>query len=271
MQIKMQVIDAFTKNIFQGNPAAVILLTEWLDITTMQAIATENNLSETAFVKHLHGTEFEIRWFSPLKEIDFCGHATLAAAFVLFNQSLALQTVTFDTASVGRLVVVNREDGLIEMDFPSMPPQPIEVIPEDLIKALPIPPYAVLRNQQAYFAIFQDEQTIRDIQPDIKRLVRLAPYDLVVSASGLQSDFVSRYFWPANGGDEDPVTGSIHTGLTPYWASILNKSQLVARQLSQRGGDLHCELKGDRVSIAGQAVQYASSVITVPDIELESK
>lgn len=256
-------IDAFTSEAFKGNPAAVVPLEEWLPAEVMQSIATENNQSETAFfVKGADG-KFHIRWFSPLKEIAFCGHATLASAFVIFKKSDAGSVITFRADAVGDLPVTLLEDGTIEMSFPNRAPARVGSIPAALVEGLPVAPVEVLQNQQAYIAVYETEQQVRDLVPNLQRLAELGPWDVAVTAQGNKHDFVSRYFWPANGGDEDAVTGSIHAGLAPYWAKKLDKTQLVAMQVSRRTGLLNCRVEGERVYIAGSGVKYLEGTIEV--------
>jgi PhzF family phenazine biosynthesis protein len=273
--------------VFKGNYAAVIITDEWLSDELMQNIATENNLSETAFVKRLDAQSFKIRWFSPITEIDFCGHATLASAFVIFKEALSanaqdstqdntqgstqdhtangnITELTFYADAVGQLTIRQMENGYIEMTFPNQKPAPVTAIPDALFSALSIAPTAVLRNQQCYFAVYDNEQDVHEVETNVEQLMLLAPYDVAVTAkadTGSAYDFVSRYFWPVNGGDEDPVTGSIHTGLAPYWAEQLAKNELVAYQASKRGGKLHCRVSDDNVIISGQAVQYLEGYI----------
>ncbi|AHY42312.1 PhzF family phenazine biosynthesis protein [Stutzerimonas decontaminans] len=254
-------VDAFTAERFRGNPAAVIPLQAWLSDELMQAIAAENNLSETAFFVREADGAFHIRWFSPLTEIDFCGHATLASAFVLLEQGLAQAPLVFRAAAVGDLTVQRRADGLLEMSFPNRAPEPVAEPPAALLQGLGCEPEAVLRSQQAWFAVYRDEQQVRALSPDLDALRGLAPLDVVVTAPGREQDFVSRYFWPANGGDEDPVTGSIHAGLAPYWAGQLGRNELVALQASARTGILHCRVEADRVMVAGQAVLFLDGTI----------
>ena len=265
MKLKINVVDAFTGVRFKGNSAAVIITKNWLSDDLMQSIATENNLSETAFVVKNAQDVFAIRWFSPITEIDFCGHATLASAFVIFANNPTFEQISFYADAVGQLEVTKTADGLIQMSFPNRAPKPVESAPADLLKGLSIKPIEVLLNEQAYFAVFDSEQAVQDVVQDKEYLKKLAPYDVVVTAASSTEpyDFVSRYFWPANGGDEDPVTGSIHAGLAPYWANRLGKTQLTALQASLRGGVLSCRIEGDRVFISGQAVQYLEGVITV--------
>ncbi len=261
MKLRMFQVDAFTAERFRGNPAAVIPLQAWLSDELMQAIAAENNLSETAFFVREADGAFHIRWFSPLTEIDFCGHATLASAFVLLEQDLAQAPLVFRAAAVGDLTVQRRADGLLEMSFPNRAPEPVAEPPAALLQGLGCEPEAVLRSQQAWFAVYRDEQQVRMLTPDLDALRTLAPLDVVVTAPGREQDFVSRYFWPANGGAEDPVTGSIHAGLAPYWAGQLGRNELVALQASARTGTLHCRVEADRVMVAGQAVLFLDGTI----------
>jgi len=264
MKLKMNIIDAFTDTAFQGNPAAIIMTDNWLPVHLMQSIATENNLSETAFLKKNNEENYEIRWFSPITEIDFCGHATLASAFVIFGQNNQLKTISFFAQAVGKLTVTQKNDGYIEMIFPNRKPEVITNIPSALLNGLSIPPARVLLNEQAYFVVYEKEEEVHAVIQNSEHLKQLAPYDVVVTSASAQYDFISRYFWPANGGDEDPVTGSIHTGLAPYWAEQLNKPELVAYQASKRGGKLICRVENNNVYISGQAVQYLVGEITVP-------
>lgn len=261
MKLRMFQVDAFTAERFRGNPAAVIPLQTWLSDELMQAIAAENNLSETAFFVREADGAFHIRWFSPLTEIDFCGHATLASAFVLLETGLAQAPLTFRAAAVGDLAVQRRADGMLEMSFPNRAPEPVAEPPAALLQGLGCEPEAVLRSSQAWFAVYRDEREVRALTPDLDALRTLAPLDVVVTAAGGEQDFVSRYFWPANGGDEDPVTGSIHAGLAPYWAERLGRNELVALQASKRSGILHCRVEADRVMVAGQTVLYLDGTI----------
>lgn len=254
-------IDAFTSERFKGNPAAVVPLAQWLSDEQMQAIAAENNLSETAFFVREPEGAFHIRWFSPLTEIDFCGHATLASAFVILDQQIANAPLTFRAAAVGDISVVLGAGGLLEMSFPNRAPEPVAEPPQALLDALDSAPEAVLKNRQAWFVVYASEQQVRAAAPDLEALKALAPLDVVVTAPGDRQDFASRYFWPANGGDEDPVTGSIHAGLAPYWAARLGKSSLVALQASKRTGLLYCRVERDRVFVAGAAVKYLQGQI----------
>ena len=254
MKLKVSYIDAFTDTVFRGNPAAVIITDTWLVDDVMQDIAMENNLSETAFTVKA-GDQYHIRWFSPLSEIEFCGHATLATAFVLFNEKSETDTITFYAEAVGELVVSKVENGFIQMSFPNRAPEPVEEIPDALLRGLSIAPREVYLNEQAYFAVYDSEDQVVAVQQDPELIKQLKPYDVSVTAEAEEYDFVSRYFWPANGGLEDPVTGSIHTGLAPFWSKRLGKSDLKAHQASARGGDLLCRVDEDRVIILGKAVQ----------------
>ena len=261
----MHVVDAFTNEQFKGNSAAIIVIDSWLDDDLMQSIAVENNLSETAFLVQNDQGVYHIRWFSPITEIDFCGHATLASAHVLFSKDNAPKSLTFFAKAVGEMTIIKNAQGRIEMDFPNRKPVAIvdKDVPEALYKGLSIAPQKVLKNEQAYFAIFEDEHAVQTVTQQPELLKKLAPLDVVVTAKGSQFDFVSRYFWPANGGDEDPVTGSIHTGLAPYWAEQLDKNILVAKQASARTGVLFCEVNETRVKISGDAVLYLVGEISV--------
>ena len=268
MQLEMNVVDAFTDTVFKGNSAAVIITDSWLTDDLMQLIAFENNLSETAFIVLEDDSIYHIRWFSPFTEIAFCGHATLASAFVLFNKNPNVETIEFSAEAVGILTIVQTDDGKIQMDFPNTKPEKVKDIPESLLAGLSIASVEVYKNTQAYFVIYNAEADVLNVERDNERLKQLAPLDVVVtcqakSADYKDYDFISRYFWPVNGGDEDPVTGSAHTALAPLWAERLGKNNLVAYQASRRGGILDCVVAGDRVLISGNAVQYMTGFITV--------
>lgn len=263
MKLNVNFVDAFTDTVFKGNPAAVIITEEWLSDDVMQLIAVENNLSETAFAVKCGTDAYSIRWFSPITEIDFCGHATLATAFVLFNRDHNVKTLTFVADAVGELTVNNCADGYIQMSFPNRKPEKVTTIPDNLINGLSIQPAEIYLSQQAYFAVYDNEDDVLAVEQDQSYLKKLAPYDVVVTSSSKEYDFVSRYFWPANGGDEDPVTGSIHSGLAPLWAEKLGRNKLMAYQASVRGGLVSCSVEGDRVLLSGKAVQYLEGTITV--------
>jgi len=250
MKIKQYQVDAFASRAFEGNPAAVCPLQSWLDDGLMQSIAEENNLSETAFfVPSAQG--YQLRWFTPAREVDLCGHATLATAHVIFDiLGYTKQTITFATRS-GELTV-RKKGRQLQMDFPASPPAPCAT-PEVLAKALGHQPVEVLAAED-YIAVFDSEATIRAIQPDLSLLSQLDLRCVVITAPGTEFDFVSRCFGPKYGIPEDPVTGSTHCELAPYWARRLGKTVLSARQVSKRGGTLTCELQADRVLLTGSAV-----------------
>lgn len=252
MKLTQYQVDAFTDKVFGGNPAAVVPLSSWPDEWLLQAIAEENNLSETAFfVSSEKG--FHLRWFTPIKEIDLCGHATLATAHVLFEHlGYSKKVITFETRS-GELFVEKRGKQLA-MNFPSCPPTPC-ACPEDLIRGLGQRPIEVL-SADDYLAVFDNETTVRAIMPDYTVLSQLALRGVIVTASGTDVDFVSRFFAPKFGIPEDPVTGSAHCELAPYWANKLDKNTLNARQVSRRGGDIICEVKADRVVLLGAAITF---------------
>lgn len=257
MKIKQYQVDAFATRAFEGNPAAVCLLEAWLDDGLLQAIAEENNLSETAFfVPSEKG--YALRWFTPVREVDLCGHATLAAAHVIFETlGYARQVITFETRS-GDLFV-ERKGQRLEMDFPACPPTPRE-LPEFLAEGLGQRPIEVLAAGD-YMAVFDDEATIRAITPNQALLSQLDLRGVIVTAPGSDVDFVSRFFAPKFGIPEDPVTGSAHCALAPYWAGKLGKNLLSAKQLSRRGGDLICEVKSNRVALSGYAVTFMEAEI----------
>lgn len=264
MKLKINVVDAFTDEKFKGNSAAVIIIENWLSSELMQSIATENNLSETAFLVKDSNEHYSIRWFSPITEIDFCGHATLGAASVIFSNNPDITKVVFTAKAVGEMTITKMDDGLIQMDFPNRAPSRINNIPASLLNGLSIKPSNVLLNDQAYFAIYENEQDVMNITTNNEELKKLAPYDVVVTAaSSTEYDFISRYFWPVNGGDEDPVTGSIYTGLAPYWSEQLNKTQLLAYQASKRGGVVLSHVTPQRVSVSGKTVLYLEGYINV--------
>ncbi|NIM60039.1 MAG: PhzF family phenazine biosynthesis isomerase [Candidatus Aminicenantes bacterium] len=259
MNMPIYQVDAFTNKLFGGNPAAVCPLEKWLDAELMQKIAAENNLSETAFfVKGDKG--FELRWFTPKVEVDLCGHGTLATAHVIFNHlDYDEKQITFSSAS-GELRVTT-EDGLITLDFPSTPPSPVEIVPE-LTQGLGLEPKE-LHKSRDYLALFETEDDILSIKPDFDILGKLNSLGIIITAPGGNSDFVSRFFAPAAGINEDPVTGSAHTTLIPFWAGRLNKNTLHAFQLSERRGELFCELSSDRVKIGGYAVTFFKGEIVL--------
>lgn len=261
-------VDAFTSEIFGGNPAAVMPLEEWLPDDTMQKLALENNLSETAFLIPLSDEaeeDFHIRWFTPGTEVPLCGHATLASAWVLFNKrGWKEKQIRFQSKS-GPLGVKQTDDGWLELDFPNLAfeeRQTPELIQEALEGAADSAYF--VPNDTNYLVVLRDEAAVKAAQPDIRKLKELGNQGVIVTAPGNECDFVSRYFAPGAGIDEDPVTGSIHSILVPYWAEQLGKNTLLAKQVSARGGVLRCELKGDRVAIAGQAAFYMEGSVQLP-------
>ena len=259
MNLTIYQVDAFTREVFKGNPAAVCPLAEWLDAGLMQKIALENNLSETAFFVR-QGDVYELRWFTPTFEIDLCGHATLASAYVLFEILGANEKVLkFQTKS--GLMTVEREGDLLALDFPSRPATSCD-IPEGLIAAIGKQPQEVLRSRD-YLMVYETEEEVRSLAPNFAEILKLDTHAVIVTAKGGDSDFVSRFFAPEVGVFEDPVTGSAHCALIPYWAEKLGKNEFFARQVSARGGELFCELKGDRVRIGGHAVLYLKGEIYV--------
>jgi PhzF family phenazine biosynthesis protein len=250
-------VDAFTSRLFGGNPAAVCPLETWLEDETMQKLAAENNLSETAFFVKEEDS-YHLRWFTPEFEIDLCGHATLASAFVLFNCLNYTQEVIRFTTKSGILEVRKKGD-LIELNFPSRVPEECEA-PDVLLKGLNHLPSKVLKSRD-YFLVYENEALITQIVPDFKYLNQLDTIGVIVTAASKEIDFVSRFFVPNSVIGEDPVTGSAHCNLIPYWAKELNKTTLSAKQLSAREGELFCEYKGDRVTMAGNAVLYLKGEI----------
>lgn len=265
MNLEINVIDAFTDSVFSGNQAAVVITDTWLADELMQSIASENNLSETAFLVPEAPATYAIRWFSPITEIAFCGHATLASAFVLFSNFPDARVFNFTAEAVGTLPVSRDGGNSFVMDFPNRCPETAGDIPEEIREGLSIQPAELLRNSQAYFVVYDSEDDVRTVKRKNDILAKMKPRDVVVTAlsDSAEYDFVSRYFWPANGGDEDPVTGSIHTGLAPFWAARLGKNELLAFQASRRGGFIKCRVEEDRVYITGKAVQYLKGTITV--------
>jgi PhzF family phenazine biosynthesis protein len=260
MRIPIHQVDAFTSQLFHGNPAAVCPLASWLDDATLQSIAAENNLSETAFLVGGNGA-YEIRWMTPTREVDLCGHATLASAFVLFVEAeKGRDELVFQ--SKGGELRVRREDDLLTLDFPARPPQPMTA-GEDLLEGLGRPAREVWGAARDYLAVFESEDEVRRLAPDFERLSRLDGRAVIVTAPGTRVDFVSRFFAPTFGIPEDPVTGSSHCTLVPFWSRRLGKKRLHALQVSPRGGELFCEDRGDRVAISGRAVRYLQGTIEV--------
>ncbi len=262
MDIPIYQIDAFADAVFKGNPAAVCPLERWLSDEVMQDIAAENNLSETAFFVPRDedgGAAYGLRWFTPVSEIDLAGHPTLAAAFLIFSRlDPSLDRIRFHT-KIGDVLEITREDGLIVMDFPARPPGPRPGL-GDVAAALKANPKEVLAARDG-FAVFDSEDQILGLSPDMDKVAELDCLGLIATAPGLDCDFVSRFFAPGQGVPEDPVTGSAHCTLVPYWAERIGKDKLHARQLSKRGGELFCENLGGRVKIAGAAVLFMEGTI----------
>ncbi|MFZ1291331.1 MAG: PhzF family phenazine biosynthesis protein [Melioribacteraceae bacterium] len=259
MKLKLYQVDAFTSDVFKGNPAAVVPLDNWLEDSLMQNIAAENNLAETAFfVNEKDG--YRIRWFTPTSEVDLCGHATLASSFVIFNiLNYSENKIEFNSRS-GKLIVT-KENDLINLNFPSRNPQLIE-LNEILINALGETPNEVYFDKST-ICVFENEATVRNLNPKIKDFLKLKTHGVIITSKGNNVDFVSRFFAPDVGIDEDPVTGYAHTLLIPLWAKKLNKNNLHALQVSKRGGELFCEFLNDRVKISGKAVLYLEGKITI--------
>ncbi|WP_428739299.1 PhzF family phenazine biosynthesis protein [Sulfurimonas sp.] len=259
MQLKMYQIDAFAKNVFEGNSAAVVSLESWLDDELMQKIAMENNLSETVFfVKE--GGHYHIRWFTPLAEVDMCGHATLASAYVLFELlGFSGDTVVFDSKS--GLLRVQKEHDKYVMDFPAQKLEECE-IPKELQEAFSTP---IKECYQAmdYLVVFENENEIANAKPILEKLKNIDARGVIITAKSETYDFVCRFFAPKYGIDEDPVTGSAFTQLVPYWNETLGKNSFEAKQISKRGGEVFCTLKGDRVTIAGSGVKFFEAVIEI--------
>lgn len=259
MKLPIYQVDAFASEVFEGNPAAVCPLDEWIPDTTMQNIAMENNLSETAFFVR-QGDGYRLRWFTPTTEVDLCGHATLASAHVLFEHlGYEKQEIRFASNS-GELKVKQREGRLV-MNFPaselteSKPPAFLE-------EAVGIPAQELYRDTD-YLYVVESEEQVRNLEPDIRQLKKANVRGVIVTAPGDEFDFVSRFFAPAAGVDEDPVTGSTHTMLTPYWSNRLHKNELAGRQVSQRGGTVYCLALGDRVELEGTAITFMQGEIEV--------
>ena len=259
MKLSLYQIDAFANKVFEGNPAAVIPLEDWLPAKTMQLIASENNLSETAFFSP-SDNNYEIRWFTPNGEIELCGHATLASAYVLFNiLNYKREQIEFNSLS-GKLTVKKVND-LFRLDFPSQNPLKCKM-PRLLSEGLGRESNNCYKNED-YLVVFETENEIVNINPDFNKLKILDSRGVIITAPGLNYDFVSRAFFPKYGVLEDPVTGSAHTKLIPYWAEKLGRSKLIAKQVSKRGGELFCENHKNRVYISGHAKLYMKGEIEI--------
>ncbi len=264
--MRMYQVDAFTDRLFSGNPAAVLILDNWLPDAVMLSIAQENNLAETAFVKLRPDNGWDLRWFSPAHEVDFCGHATLATAHILFTKTGSIAPFVFHTR-VGELRVSKEVDGY-RLDIPCLPPETIDCLPSEIADIFPKPPFHIFRNFENIFVNLGSADAVRNFVPDLAAITLLGPVGLVVTGQemeGARAHFVSRYFAPGAGIPEDPVTGSIHATLVPYWAARLTRNRLMANQASVRGGWLDCELDQGRVILRGNAVTFMEAIIFLPD------
>lgn len=262
MNLKLYQVDAFSSRVFRGNPAAVCILEDWIGEEVMQQIAEENNLSETAFlVPSKDG--YEIRWFTPVTEVDLCGHATLAAAHVLFtHKGIRDDRVVFYSRHSG-VLPVERKAEMLTLDFPLDTPEEVK-IPKEIAEALKRKPLKALKGRSDYMFVYASQTEIENMNPDFEALRRLGARGVIVTSLGNRVHFVSRFFAPGVGINEDPVTGSAHTTLAAYWYRVLGKKKLRARQLSARGGELTCEVEGERVKISGSAVTYLEGEIHLP-------
>lgn len=259
MEISLYQIDAFASKIFEGNPAAVCPLDEWLPDEIMQSIAQENNLSETAFFVP-KGDGFHIRWFTPTSEVALCGHATMAAAYALFN-SLGYKKDKIEFESRSGILKVTKDNDWLVMDFPTQPPISCD-IPKEIIEAFDATPIECLKSED-FIVVFDHEIDIESAKPDLGKLVKLDLRGVIITAKSTHYDFVARFFAPKFGIPEDPVTGSAYTQLVPYWASKIDSKRFKAKQVSSRGGELTCEIADDRVLISGKAVQYLEGKIII--------
>jgi PhzF family phenazine biosynthesis protein len=262
MKLKIFQVDAFTENLFGGNPAAVIPLDHWLPDTLMQKIAAENNLAETAFFIS-KGNDYHLRWFAPTVEVDLCGHATLATAHVMFTHlGYNRPQINFDSRS--GMLSVQKEGNRLTLDFPKDDPQKIDT-PKVILDAIHIKPVEVCKGKNFLLVVLNSQKEIEELNPVINEVAKAHRHGVIFTAKGNETDFVSRCFFPNSGIDEDPVTGSAHTMLAPYWSARLGKTRLNARQLSKRMGNLECEIVEDRIKISGQAVTYLKGEIELND------
>jgi PhzF family phenazine biosynthesis protein len=258
MTLPIYQVDAFTSNLFGGNPAAVIPLEKWLDTPVLQNIAAENNLSETAFfVKEKD--YYNIRWMTPLYEVPLCGHATLASAFVIFN-FIDKNASKIKFLSKSGELYVEREGELLTLNFPSNKPYPTKIT-QEIMNCFEKDPVEVLKNSFFILIVFDSEDYIRTFQPRFELIKQIHPHAVIISAKGKEVDFVSRMFAPNEGINEDPVTGSAHTVLIPYWSEKLKKKNFRALQVSKRQGELFCENLGERIKISGKAVLYSTGIL----------
>ena len=266
MKLRMFQVDAFTSRLFGGNPAAVVPLEKWLPVHTLQAIAMENNLAETAFFVSAVDREkadFELRWFTPAIEVSLCGHATLASAHVLYRH-MGWQSSSVRFSSQSGILMVHPTDNHLELDFPAQPGV-AQAVPQVLIEALVATPTELLVAARDWMAVFPTQRDIEQLAPDMAKILAIEPFGLIVTAPGAKVDFVSRFFAPRAGVNEDSATGSSHCTLAPYWATRLGRIDLHALQLSQRGGEFFCRADGERVRIGGGTVTYLDGQIDVPE------
>ena len=264
MKLTLYQVDAFADKLFSGNPAAIIPLEKWIDDELMQQLGMENNLAETAFFVP-NGKDFDIRWFTPGLEINLCGHATLASAYILFTRlGYKKPAVTFHSKS-GPLYVTSDGD-TINLDFPSWKPERVTDYPAELLKSLGNPEIAGVYKYRDWLVELETEEAIRKVTPDFA-VMKKAGDMVIITAPGKEVDFVSRFFAPGAGIDEDPVTGSAHSQLIPFWSEKLGKEKMTAKQLSKRGGDLFCEQKGERVIMGGRCVFYMQGEIELSSIQ----
>jgi len=262
MRLKIYQIDAFATKTFEGNPAAICILDSWLSPELMQQIARENNLAETAFAVKREDI-YEIRWFTPETEVDLCGHATLASAFVIFHYyEPEINTIRFFSHRSGDLHVSKADNGWLTMDFPVDTLAAIRNI-DEIDEALGKAPIKTFKGKTDYMLVYNSQKEIEELAPNFFLLDQVDARGVIVTAPGTEVDFVSRFFAPACGIPEDPVTGSAHTSLSLYWSKELDKTKMTAKQLSKRGGDLVCEMMGDRVKISGKAVLYLTGEIDI--------
>ncbi len=256
MKLTLYQVDAFADKLFSGNPAAVVPLKKWLEENLMQQLAMENNLAETAFFIPAMDdqADYEIRWFTPELEINLCGHATLASAWVIFEKLKSKKKKVVFRSKSG-LLTVTRKKNVLELDFPSWPPERVSEFPDALLASLGRPEIAGVYQNREYIVELMNEDAVKNCKPDFS-LMKQAGKMVVITAPGKDVDFVSRFFAPTAGIDEDPVTGSAHSQLIPFWCEKLGKTKMTARQLSKRGGTVYCEQKGDRVIMGGTCVFY---------------
>ncbi|MGE8644677.1 PhzF family phenazine biosynthesis protein [Acinetobacter vivianii] len=269
--MKIYQVDAFSDQLFKGNPAAVVLLEEWLDECLMQNIALENNLSETSFARKIDDQNYEIKWFSPVQEVQFCGYGTLATSFIIFKNQPEIESLVFHVASLGEFFISRSEKGRIKMNFPVQIPHRLEVIPQALKESLSQEVTEVYINPQAYIVIYPNTAAVLDEQPNFNLIKKLGGRRVAITSLNdatdermSEFDIISRYFTPSMGIDEDPVTGSLHTSLIPLWQPRIKKEDIIAYQASKRGGVLYCKLLGNgRIEIAGECHLYLEGEIFI--------